>query len=179
MGFDGVAIFVNGTVGVGKTTTIDAMGDLLTVRGVPHAVIDLDRVRQAWPPPEGDPFNHELELVNLASLAANYAAAGITTLVLAGVIEGMAAVARYEHAVAGLRLVIVRLTADEQVRKARLKARHIDDPDGLEWHLHRTVELEDILDSRGLDHMLVDTSSRSPSRVAEDIIEAVSAFRST
>jgi hypothetical protein len=43
------------------------MGDLLTAKGVPHAVIDLDRVRQAWPPPEGGPFNHRLELVNLAS----------------------------------------------------------------------------------------------------------------
>lgn len=32
MRLEGVAIFVNGTVGVGKTTTVDALSDLLTGR---------------------------------------------------------------------------------------------------------------------------------------------------
>jgi adenylylsulfate kinase len=175
MGLDGVALFVNGTVGVGKTTTIDVVGEVLTAKRVPNAVIDLDGIRQAWPSPDGDPFNHRLELVNLASLAANYAAAGITTLVLAGVIEQGAAVPRYEKALAGFRLVIVRLTADEDVRKARIEARHAADPAGREWHLQRTVELDQILDSNGLDQILIDTSRRSPHQVAQDVIGAADA----
>jgi hypothetical protein len=112
-GLNGIEIFVNGTVGVGRTTTIDAVGEEIAEKGVSHAVIDLDRICQAWPAPDDDPSNRRLELTHLEALAANYAANGTTTLVLAGVLEQKAAVARYEKALAGFLLVIIRLTADE------------------------------------------------------------------
>lgn len=41
--------FLNGSVGVGKTTTAEAVGDLLAERGIPHAVIDLDVLRRVLP----------------------------------------------------------------------------------------------------------------------------------
>jgi adenylylsulfate kinase-like enzyme len=84
------ALFLNGSVGAGKTTTAEAVGRLLGRRSVPHAVIDLDWLRCAWPSPERDPFNHELELRNLTAVAANYRAAGAQLLVLAGVISSSA-----------------------------------------------------------------------------------------
>ena len=172
MRLEGVAIFVNGTVGVGKTTTIDALSDLLTTMLIPHAVIDLDRIRQAWPSAEGDPFNHRLELVNLKALASNFLAAGMTTLVIAGVIEEKTAVAEYEGILGQWQLFIARLTAKEAVLKKRIEARHIADPVGREWHLQRTVELEAILDGAKLDDVLIDTSHQSPSEVAQQVIEA-------
>jgi adenylylsulfate kinase-like enzyme len=39
---------INGTVGVGKTTVAEAVGDLLAGSGVSHAVLDLDWLRQPW-----------------------------------------------------------------------------------------------------------------------------------
>ena len=46
------ALFLNGTVGVGKTTVALAIGDLLAAARVPHAVIDVDWLRRGWPPPK-------------------------------------------------------------------------------------------------------------------------------
>lgn len=172
MGLEGAAIFVNGTVGAGKTTTADALSDLLRTKLVPHAVIDLDRIRQAWPPAQGDPFNHRLELVNLKALAANYLAAGMTTLVIAGVIEDRTAVAEYEDVLDEWQLFIVRLTAEEAVRRKRIEERHIADPAGCEWHLQRTAELETILETARLDDVVINTSRLSPSDVAQRVVEA-------
>ncbi|GAA1107928.1 AAA family ATPase [Arthrobacter flavus] len=172
MGVEGVAIFVNGTVGVGKTTTVDAMSDLLAGKLIPHAVIDLDRIRQAWPAAEEDPFNHRLELLNLEALVSNYRAAGMTTLVIAGVIEKKTAVAQYEEILEQWQLIVVRLTATELVRKRRIEARHIADPVGRDWHLQRTIELEAVLDAANLNEVLIDTSHESPSEVAQRVFDA-------
>ncbi|MHA6765424.1 DEAD/DEAH box helicase family protein [Streptacidiphilus sp. PAMC 29251] len=81
------ALLINGTVGAGKTSAAVAVGDLLTTRGMPHAVIDLDWLSQSWPTPQGDPFNFDLLLRNLRGIATNYLDAGAVRLVLAGVVE--------------------------------------------------------------------------------------------
>ena len=93
------ALLVTGTVGAGKTTTVQAIGDVLGERGVSHAVIDLDWLRRAWPPPRDDPFQQALELRNLAAVARTYLDAGAVRLVLAGVLEDPADRAGYEEAV--------------------------------------------------------------------------------
>ena len=80
------ALLLNGTVGSGKTAVADALGDLLADREIPHAVIDLDWLRRAWPSPPGDPFNHAMTLRNLTAVATNFLAAGAERLVLAGVL---------------------------------------------------------------------------------------------
>lgn len=76
------ALLINGTVGVGKTTVAEAVGDLLAEAGTAHAVLDLDWLRQSWPAPPGDRFNFNMLLRNLRSIAGNYLDAGATRLVL-------------------------------------------------------------------------------------------------
>jgi adenylylsulfate kinase len=169
-GFPG-GIFLNGTVGVGKTTVAICIGQALQQLGIAHAVIDLDAIRRAWPAPAGDRFNHELELVNLASLVENYTDAGIGTFVLAGVIEDAGEIQRYRHALQGRPLGICRITADASVLRARLTSRHRDDPDGLRWHLNRAVELDGILVKQSLDDFVVDSSVRSSESVAREVLD--------
>ncbi|WP_240183728.1 hypothetical protein [Leifsonia aquatica] len=101
-------VFVNGTVGVGKSTVADAIS---AAEAAPHAVIDLDAVRRMHPAPVEDVFNHELELRNLRSLAANYREAGARRLILAGVIESAAEVGRYAEAAGATALLVCRLVA--------------------------------------------------------------------
>nr|WP_167995984.1 AAA family ATPase [Arthrobacter pigmenti] len=173
-----MAIFINGTVGAGKTTAAEALGRMLEHKGVAHAIIDLDEIRRAWPAPSGDRFNHELELTNLTSLVANYAATGIETFVLAGVLEDERETPRYRHAVGGRRLLIARITATEAIRKARIRARHSEDPEGEAWHLHRTVELENILEHEQLDDVVIDSTSATPAGIAEQVWNAARALRS-
>lgn len=161
-------VFVIGTVGVGKTTTAAALSDLLAQDGVVHAVIDIDETRRLRPPPVGDPFQLEVQLANLAAMTANYWAAGAQIVIAAGVIESREDLDRCAEAVGG-PVTVVRLTAEAGEIGSRLDGRHADDPDGLEWHAHRAVELDRILDAAALAEVLVDTTKRTPHEVAQAI----------
>ena len=59
------ALLISGTVGAGKTTVADAVGDLLSARPIPNAVLDLDWLSRSWPCPPGDPFNVSMRLRNV------------------------------------------------------------------------------------------------------------------
>ena len=163
------SIFVNGTVGVGKTTVADALSELETE---PHAVIDLDAIRRLYPGPPEDPFKHELELENLAALAVNYRRAGAERFILAGVIEEAEEVERYVAALRSTGLFVCRLVARPEVLDARIRHRHADDPAGMAWHLERAGELAGILDAEALDDFVLDASDSSPADLAREIRRA-------
>lgn len=167
------AIFVNGTVGAGKTTVAYCIGKLLKESSVAHAIIDLDEIRRGWPAPPGDSFNHELELANLASMARNYSAAGIGVFVLSGVIENQAEVPRYIEAVENRTFTIIRITAHEATLRSRLIARHMNDRDEMEWHLKRAVELETVLSEQRPDSLVIDSTNKTPYVIAQEILTAL------
>jgi len=166
------SLLITGTVGAGKTTVAEAVGDLLAARGAPHAVVDLDQLSRCWPPPAGDRFNHAIELRNLRSVTANYRAAGVLRLILAGVIEQRSHLLDYERAL-DCRISIVRLRADPHVLADRLRDRHRNDPDGLAWHLARAPELTAVLDLACVADAEVDTTGRPIPEVAADVLDAV------
>lgn len=165
------ALLLTGTVGVGKTTVAEAVGDLLRDAEVPNAVVDVDWLRAAWPPPPGDPFNQAVALRNLAAVGATYLDAGAVRLVLAGVVE--TAEDRAAHAAAlGLPLTVVRLVADPDVLRARLLRRHDRDDDARRWHLHRAGELHAIQEESAVEDHRVDTSSRTVPEVALAVLRS-------
>lgn len=162
-------VLLNGTVGAGKTTTAHAVSAALSAAGTRHAVIDVDQVRLLWPPPDRDPFQHEVAVANLASLARNYERAGAERLVLAGVLEDAQQLADYRRVLgAGMRHVL--LTVQPEVAARRLRARHADDAEGRAWHLRRTGELAAVL--RGLQRLdaVIDTSELTPPEVAAQVL---------
>lgn len=163
------AVFLNGTVGSGKTTTAVALSDLLRDRQEPHGLVDLDQIRLLFPPPVGDPFQHEVELANLTAIASNYRSAGASKLIVAGVLETAREVPRYRAALGVQSLLVCRLLVDPDSARARLDRRHVDDAEGREWHLHRTVELAAVLDRAHLDDVQVDTNQYSPLEVAREV----------
>ncbi|WP_079166422.1 AAA family ATPase [Streptomyces oceani] len=122
------SLLINGTVGVGKTTAAEAVGGLLAKDGVPHAVLDLDWLRQSWPAPPGDRFNFTMLLRNVRSVAGNYLDAGATRLVLAGVIEHQYERKQLADAV-GADLTVCWLRAEPSVLRQRLARRHDDEPE--------------------------------------------------
>ncbi|MEU3406945.1 hypothetical protein ABZ766_23805 [Streptomyces sp. NPDC006670] len=163
------AVLINGTVGVGKTSVAEGTGDLLTAAGVPHAVIDLDWLSQAWPAPAGDPFHTAMMLRNLRAVAGNYLAAGAVRLVLAGVIEG----AEDREAIAdalGTRLSVCRLRADLPVIHQRLTHRHAHEPEALRWHLARSGELAAILERAAADDFTLDVTTSPIPETAADVL---------
>lgn len=164
------ALLVNGTVGVGKTSTAEAVGDLLADAGVAHAVLDLDSLRQSWPAPPGDRFNFGMLLRNVRSIAGNYLDAGAARLVLAGVIEQPDERKRLADAV-GVELTVCRLRADHTVLRQRLTRRHHSEPEALRWHLDRSGELDGILDRSTVDDFVLDASNGSVTDVASSVVE--------
>lgn len=149
------SVFLNGTVGAGKSTLAGAIS---AAEPIPHAVIDLDEIRRLRPSPRSDPFNHELELRNLRSIAANYRVAGARRFVLAGVIEVPGEVDRYLEALGSDGMLVCRVVAEPAVLEARLRERHRDDPVGLDWHLARVGELSGILDRFDRHDLVLESS---------------------
>ncbi len=162
-------VFLNGTVGAGKTTTADELSKQVSLSGVHNAIIDLDDIRRSWPAPAGDPFNHELELRNLAALVANYREVGAERIILAGVVEVRSELARYRAAVQSERMFVARFVVDADVVKARLLQRHAGDAEAIDWHLDRAVQLAQILDEAECDDEVFDTTNRSAAQVAASI----------
>ena len=165
------ALFLNGTVGAGKTTTAEAVGALLQERGTPHAIIDLDALRRVWPSPADDPFFQQLELANLTAVAGNALRAGAERLVLAGVMETATDRDRYTEAL-GVRLTVCRLVVPLPRVRSRLLARH---PPGEErdWHLARLGELHAILQAARVDDVTVTVDDQPPAGVAGEVLRTV------
>ena len=166
------AVFINGTVGAGKTTAAEALSTALETASVPHALIDLDQIRRMWPSPADDPFNSALERANLRDVVSNYRRAGARRFILAGVIEDTGAVGGYLDAVGTERLLIVRLRGDRNVLADRIRFRHAGDDAAMTWHLHRLGELDGILDDAGIDGPVFDSSTTVPTELARLIAAA-------
>ena len=164
------ALLITGTVGAGKTSVAEAVGDALAQRAVPHAVLDVDWLRRSWPSPPGDPFNAAITLQNLRAVAANFRRAGADRLILAGVVESVAERDAYQVALA-MPLTVCRLRASTV--RDRLTARHRADPAGLAWHLNRSGELDRILDAAKVEDVVVDTTTATIKEAAEAVLAAV------
>lgn len=172
------AVLLTGTVGVGKTTTAEAMGELLRQEQVPHAVIDLDWLSQAWPAPGTDRFNFALQLRNLRAVAANFLDAGARHIVLAGVVETRADRERYQEAL-GVPLAVCRLRADLDVVRARLARRHAGDAAHLPWFLGRSGELDAVLDAASVDDRTFDVTQAGVLDVATSVVNATGGLHRT
>lgn len=166
------SVLINGSVGAGKSTTADRLGEELERRGVPGAVIDVDELRRSWPAPNGDPFREKMTLANLRAVAGNYRAGGAQVIVAAGVVESIDELARSADALAANRLLHVRLTIAPDAAVRRLRVRHGQDLPGLEWHEHRHPELAHTLERAGFaDEVVIDTTRLTVEEVARSIAD--------
>ncbi len=162
-------LFINGTVGAGKTTTMDAMGTILRGAGIPHALIDLDGLRNAWPAPDDDPFNIRIAQVNLAAMSDTYRQFGAQMLVVAGVLESLDERDRCE-AMIGSHMTVVRLRPYAEAIRERLWQRHHGDDAERDWHLDRAGVLDNILDEAKLDDAVVEVGRDLPLEVAKKVL---------
>ncbi len=161
----GYAIFLNGGYGVGKSSTLEHVGDLLANAGRPFSLMDVDWFHRSWPPADQD--NALIEAHNIAAVWKSYRSAGPRQLVMCGVISTTAARARYEAAIE-LPVRMVRLTAEAAITRKRLRGRYsASQRSALEWHLERCDEIAERLDAADLDELVIDTSRLGPHEVAE------------
>jgi len=161
-------LVLSGTVGVGKTTIGEEVYDVLSERGIPNAFFDLDALRYQWP--ATSPWNAELLVEHLTALWPNLARRDVTHLVLAGVMETPADLDRVLAALPPAAVTVVRLTAPADLRARRLRDR-MQPSAALDWHLARTVELDEILDWTSIETIEVDNGDRAPRDVAVEVLD--------
>ena len=163
-------VVINGPVGVGKSSVLGEVSDLLAEAGIAHCSLDLDALSQTFPSPEDDPFNLLLATNNLRAVWANAAAAGAERLVLASVVESEAHLQMMMSAVPDAEPFVCRLCAPVAVLHQRLRRREIGS--ALDWHLYRAGELAEILEDSGVGDVVIDTSDRPLRDIATEILEA-------
>lgn len=166
-------VLIDGSVGTGKTTTAERLGDELERCGIPGAVIDVDWLRRSWPASPGDPFRTALALENMHAVAANFRRAGARVVVVATVVESVQQLQNVAALASG-RVLHVLLTATSDAAISRLTRRHADDPATLHWHTQRHPELTHTLDRAGFtDELRIDTTEMPAIKVAKEILTAI------
>jgi hypothetical protein len=170
-------IFLNGGYGVGKSSALDHVGDLLAESGSAFSLMDVDWFHRSWPPAGNDPENVLSEAENMSTVWHNYLRAGPRQPVVAGVIASLQDRDRYAK-VFTLPIRSVRLVAAEALVEARLRRRYTEhQASSLAWHLERHLALTEALELEGLDEWVIDTSHLTPRSVAEAVLEYFSQLR--
>jgi adenylylsulfate kinase len=157
---------ISGAVGVGKTSVLVELHDILAGGRVPHGCVERDALSYSWPT-QGR-FNEVIVERNLSCVVANFLEAGAQRLLIAGVIESTADLEVYGRCVPNAAIQVCRLTADLELRRERLRGR--EKGAGLDWHLDRTAELDAILDSGRLEDFSVDNGARPLREVALEVL---------
>jgi GNAT superfamily N-acetyltransferase len=110
---------VTGVYGVGKTTVIEEMAELLESAGLSFGAIDLDWLWWFYVPSLDDDSVDRIGLANLSAVARNYIGGGVGHLLLAGAIEDATDIEELCRAIR-CPLRVVRLTLPLPEIQARL-----------------------------------------------------------
>lgn len=162
-------IFLNGSFGVGKSSTLDHLGDLLAELGQAFSLMDVDWYHRSWPPGDDDPHNVLTEAANMTAVWDNYRRTGPRQPVMAGVITSEQDRQRYER-IFSLPVRSVRLVSTAAVTEERLRRRYTQHQSrSLTWHLERHLDLSKQLALRNLDDVVIHTDERDPRSVAESV----------
>lgn len=161
------AIIITGPVGAGKTTVMATLADVLEQHSQPVAAIDMDMLRWFYPRQPGDPFGGFVGRQHLAFMAANYRTLGISTLVVADVIENYHDREAMVEALPGFTVQVIRLQVPMDLIDQRLRQR--DSGEHLQWCLERAPELQHIMEAANVGDTVIDVGTRTPWEIANEI----------
>jgi adenylylsulfate kinase len=163
-------LLLTGPIGVGKTVVADEISLKLEAAGRHVSNIDVDALCQIFPRPADDPLAERLRFAVLRMLWPIHREAGAELLVLVALVESGATVARYRDALGEAAVTVVRLAASDEAIRMRLH--HREQGSDLEWNLGRTAELQRSFETAPLQAIVIETSDRSVSEVAELVLRA-------
>src|ERR1700730_14941122 len=108
-------------MGAGKTTVLGEASDILALRHIPHAAMDLDALGLVHLP--SAPGNDGVMYRNLQSVCNNYASLGVRQLLLARALEDRSELELCRGAVSATNTVVCRLIANIEAMQQRVQAR--------------------------------------------------------
>ena len=159
-------LVITGTMGAGKSTVLAEASDILSLRQIPHAALDLDALGVAYLP-SGDGSDGVM-YANLESVCNNYVTRGVTRLLLARAMETRAELELCRGAAAAKNAIVCRLTASMETMQERVKKRELGIMQG--EFVARVKKLNGILDGAGLENFSIVNENRSLSEVARELL---------
>jgi hypothetical protein len=160
-------LIITGSMGSGKTAVMAEASDILALRGIPHAAIDLDLLGMAHLP--GSAPSDDVMCRNLRAVAQNYAALGIDRFMVARAVENQAELERCVDAVAAQEVAVCRIIASVETMQRRVASR--ESGVGRGKYIERVAILNDILDRAQLEKLVVRNEGRPLTEVANEMLE--------
>ncbi|NUR84816.1 MAG: hypothetical protein HOY71_12095 [Nonomuraea sp.] len=154
------ALLLTGGLGSGKTAVATEIGELLET---PHAVVDLDWL--CW---VSGADVHALLTANLRAVAANYAAAGVTDLVLARALLERPHLEAVLSALPGYEVTVIRLEVSPATVLDRLSGR--DSGATLAGHLAQARDFAARVAAAALEDHVVSNEGRPVGEVAAEAL---------
>lgn len=159
-------LIITGTMGAGKTTVLAEASDILALRQIAHAAIDLDALGLAYLP--SATCNDGVMYNNLRSVCQNYAALGVQRFLAARAIEDRAQLERCRDIIPATTMAVCRLTASIEAMKRRIEMR--ESGVSQREYVARVAKLNVILDHARLENFTVSNENRSLSDVALEML---------
>jgi hypothetical protein len=153
-------------MGAGKTTVLGEASDLLALRHIAHAAIDLDALGLAHLPSTAS--NDGVMYRNLQSICKNYASVGVTRLMVARAIEDRAELELCRSVVSATNTVVCRLAASMETMEQRVKMR--ESGVSQREYVARAANLNRTLDHAQLEDFVVTSEGRSVTEVAQEML---------
>ena len=159
-------LIITGTMGAGKTTVLAEASDILSLRSIPHAAIDLDALGLAYFPSAAG--NAGVMYRNLQSVCKNYASLGVRRLLLARAMEDRAELELCRSIVSATITVVCRLTARTETMQERVKTREL----GVSQkdYVARVAKLNAILDRARLEDFAITNENRPLTEVTHEML---------
>ena len=159
-------LIITGTMGAGKSAVLGEASDILALRHIVHAAIDLDALGLAYLPSSAG--NNDVMYSNLQSVCKNFAAVGVRRLVLARAMEDRSELDLCRDVVAATNTMVCRLIAGIETMQRRVKMRER----GLAQreYVARVEKLNVILDHAKLEDFIVVNEDRSVNEVANEML---------
>ena len=153
-------------MGAGKTSVLGEASDILALRQIAHAAVDLDALGLAHLPSSAR--SDDVMYANLRSVCKNYAALGVRRFLLARAIEDRAQLERCCDVIPAVNMIVCRLTASIKVMQQRVKMR--ESGISQRTYVARVAKLNAILDRACLEDFTVANENRSLNDVALEML---------
>jgi hypothetical protein len=153
-------------MGAGKTTVLAEASDILALRHIAHAAIDLDALGLAHLPSAAS--NDGVMYRNLQSVCKNYSTLGVRRFLLARAMEDRAELELCRGIVSATNLVVCRLTASIETMQQRIRMRELGISQG--EYVARVAKLNALLDRARLEDFTVSSESRPVTEIAHEML---------
>jgi hypothetical protein len=160
------ALLVTGVFGVGKTSVVEEMAEILESARIRYAALDLDWLCWGWPGTDTPEAGYQLMLENLASVVNNYRRRAVERFLMAGTIGTDAQLSLLGDTI-GMPVRVVRLTLPiNQIRHRLAEAPTV----GRANDLRRAEEMVASRTSERLGDLAVN-NDRPLREVADEILD--------